>query len=324
MLMVSAGMTFICSWFMTEGVKYYGSSEIKTYSDCGKKIYGSLGQVVVFAIFYVNQYCTCVSYVIFFLSILHEHFEDVEPYYFVISLIAVMVTLVLSLRSMRDISFLQSIALVSQVMALVTMMGYSLNYIQDPPFEKSYTSFDFNGLPRFFGVCTFAFEGNALSVDIYRSMENKRTDFNMSLATGLSITTFIFQVMGILLFNAYAQYTRPVVLNHLPVHDNLADTIKFLYLFGIMVGFLLQIMPIFLHFERRVNQNGWSHPTIYIYSFRAIVTMLACVAGFYAGNFATFLNLQGAVLGVLISYILPSLFFLSMLNDMSAKRDTRQ
>lgn len=77
-------------------------------------------------------------------------------------------------------------------MALVTMMGYSLNYIQDPPYEKSHTSFDFYGVPRFFGVCTFAFEGPALTIEIYRSMENKRANFNMSLALGLTIATFIF------------------------------------------------------------------------------------------------------------------------------------
>lgn len=88
---------------MTEGVKYYGHSEIKTFSDCGKKIYGNFGHVVVFTIFYVNQYCTCVSYVIFFLSILREHFEEVEPLVFLVSLIGVMVTLVLCLRSMKDI-----------------------------------------------------------------------------------------------------------------------------------------------------------------------------------------------------------------------------
>jgi hypothetical protein len=40
-------------------------------------------------------------------------------------------------------------------------------------------------------------------------MENKRSDFNMSMAMGLSIATFIFQLTGILVYQAFAQHTQP-------------------------------------------------------------------------------------------------------------------
>jgi len=97
-------------------------------------------------------------------------------------------------------------------------------------------------------------------------------------------------------------------LQHLPQHDSLADTVKFLYVSGITVGFLLQISPIFFHFDRKIAEHSYKDSLSY--GFRAVITALACLFGYYGGNFATFLNLQGAIFGTLISYILPGLFFL--------------
>ena len=85
-------------------------------------------------------------------------------------------------------------------------------------------------------------------------MENKRANFNLGLAMGLSIAVFVFQLTGILVFNAFAQYTKPILLNHLPHDDQLTHVVKFLYVTGITVGFLLQIAPIFLHFDRKITQ----------------------------------------------------------------------
>jgi Transmembrane amino acid transporter protein len=102
-----------------------------------------------------------------------------------------------------------------------------------------------------------------------------------------------------------------VLLHHLPSNDSLADTVKLLYVSGITVGFLLQIAPLFFHFDRKVAQT---QPSL-SYGFRAAITAMACIIGYYGGNFATFLNLQGAIFGTLISYVLPGLFFLQMLRD---------
>jgi len=99
--------------------------------------------------------------------------------------------------------------------------------------------------------------------------------------------------------------------------------VKFLYVTGITVGFLLQIAPIFLHFDRKIAEVkclSEKVTQVFIYLFRASITAIACVIGFYSGNFATFLNLQGALLGTLISYILPAMFFLRMLSDAREKR----
>lgn len=51
---------------------------------------------------------------------------------------------------------------------------------------------------------------------------------------------------------------------------------------------------------------------------------MTCLLGFVAGDFSTFLNLQGALVGTLISYVLPCLFFLKVSTLVRAMRQAEQ
>lgn len=53
---------------------------------------------------------------------------------------------------------------------------------------------------------------------------------------------------------------------------------------------------------------------------RGALAIMTCFMGFIAGDFSTFLNLQGALVGTLISYVLPCLFFLKMTTYVRAMR----
>ena len=53
---------------------------------------------------------------------------------------------------------------------------------------------------------------------------------------------------------------------------------------------------------------------------RGALAIVTCLLGFVAGDFSTFLNLQGALVGTLISYILPCLFFLRVTTYVRAMR----
>ena len=59
-------------------------------------------------------------------------------------------------------------------------------------------------------------------------------------------------------------------------------------------------------------------------ALRGALAILTCLLGFVAGDFSTFLNLQGALVGTLISYVLPCLFFLRVTTYVRAMRYTAQ
>lgn len=64
------------------------------------------------------------------------------------------------------------------------------------------------GVPYFFGICIFAFEGNTVTLEIYEKMEHKKRDFTKALALGIGFASFLFMTTGILFYNAYGQFTR--------------------------------------------------------------------------------------------------------------------
>ena len=71
---------------------------------------------------------------------------------------------------MKVISILQVVALITLFSALVILYYDAFDLIADPKFDKTYTAVNFGGLPYFFGVSCFAFEGSGLTIDIYNSL----------------------------------------------------------------------------------------------------------------------------------------------------------
>ena len=108
---------------------------------------------------------------------------------------------------MKMISYLQFIALASLLVAITMVWITALDMISTPIFERTYNEFNIKGIPFFFGICCFAFEGNTVTLEIYRKMENKRQDFTKALGLGLAIATALFMLTGILFYHAFAQYT---------------------------------------------------------------------------------------------------------------------
>ena len=208
----------------------------------------------------------------------------------------------------------------------------SINNINKPKFEKTFKSFDFKGVPYFFGICTFAFEGNTVTLEIYSAMRGEKKNFSKALALGIGMATFLFMMIGTLFYNAYGQYTQAQFIGNLEPEEWETYLVKALYGIGVTSGFLLQIAPLFNLFDDFIF-NGTSHDDIDEIDpenarrlkycsilLRGVLAILTCVIGFIAGNFSTFLNLQGALVGTLISYVLPCLFFQKVTTYVRAMR----
>ena len=110
---------------------------------------------------------------------------------------------------MKGINWLQTVALFVIGAAVARVWITCMDNISSPPFEKHYIQMDWYGVPYFFGICCFAFEGNTVTLEIYRGMEHRRRDFNKALGFGLAFATGLFQLTGIFFYRAFAQYTGP-------------------------------------------------------------------------------------------------------------------
>ena len=95
----------------------------------------------------------------------------------------------------------------SLLIAVTSVWIGTIQQIQTPTFERTFKSFDLKGVPYFFGICCFAFEGNTVTLEIYSKMQHKKRNFTKALALGIGVATFLFMMTGILFYNAYAQFT---------------------------------------------------------------------------------------------------------------------
>ena len=106
--------------------------------------------------------------------------------------------------------------------------------------------------------------------------------------------------------------------------------VKILYAIGVTSGYILQIAPLFNLFDKylfsELDQQDIADPErarrLHNLSLvlRGTLAVITCLLGFVAGDFSTFLNLQGALVGTFISYILPCFFFLKVTTYVRAMR----
>ena len=129
MLAVNALLSFVCCWFLTEAQKFYGSGQIRTFGDLSQKCFGTTGYLFVTTMYYLNQFCICVSYAIFFLGTISVYFQHRDPHYTLLLLMLVLAPLAMILRSMKAIQYLQTVALTSILLAIFSVMITSLDFI---------------------------------------------------------------------------------------------------------------------------------------------------------------------------------------------------
>jgi len=62
------------------------------------------------------------------------------------------------------------VALTSLVIAIFSVWATTIEHIESPTFQRHFKSFDIKGVPYFFGIVCFAFEGNTVTLEIYSKM----------------------------------------------------------------------------------------------------------------------------------------------------------
>lgn len=72
------------------------------------------------------------------------------------------------LQSMKQISYISIVAVGSICVALIYILYTDLLEISNPLFDKTYIFIDMSGIPYFFGIASFMYEGNALALEIYQ------------------------------------------------------------------------------------------------------------------------------------------------------------
>lgn len=104
--------------------------------------------------------------VIIFQNVFNDYDTDFK-YYFYIGSIFLLVPLSF-LESMKAMSYISILAMVFITIGLSYVLITDCIEIANPSFEKTYIWWNPAGIPYFFGVANFMFEGIALVIEIYQ------------------------------------------------------------------------------------------------------------------------------------------------------------
>lgn len=75
-------------------------------------------------------------------------------------------------ESMKHVSYISITAMFSIGLALTYIIVSDIEEINYPTHDKTLNLVNFEGIPYFFGIAMFMFEGNAISIEIYHQMED--------------------------------------------------------------------------------------------------------------------------------------------------------
>ena len=68
---------------------------------------------------------------------------------------------------MKYISYISLIAMASIAYALLYIIMTDIEERASPTLDKTLSMFNFSGIPYFYGIASFMFEGNAVQLEIY-------------------------------------------------------------------------------------------------------------------------------------------------------------
>ena len=205
-------------------------------------------------------------------------------------LIVVLVPLGIMLRLIGGVYYLQGVAMTTLMIALILLYSAAFQMIAVPQFEKHYTSYNFAGVPYFFGVVCFAFEGNCHTIENYVKMKEKK-DFPKAIGLAIALVTALYQFTGIFLYQAFAQFTQPKLLESLNPNFQTTWIIKVLYAIGMSAGFMQHFVPLFSIFDGIELAEDKTDSLYKSYLFRVIIAMFIAVAGYKVRDFGTYINL---------------------------------
>jgi solute carrier family 36 (proton-coupled amino acid transporter) len=136
------------------------------------------------------------------------------------------------------------IAMLSIIYAMIHILVTDIGEIITPTKEKTLMFSNLAGLPYFYGIASFMFEGNAVQLDIYSQMEYSEKNFTASLGNALLFATGLIVLLGSLSYSAFGQYTESLILMNLKP-TTLTYVVWIFYSIGILCSYCLMVTPTF-------------------------------------------------------------------------------
>ncbi|XP_022746793.1 amino acid transporter AVT1C-like [Durio zibethinus] len=291
---------------------------LETYPDIGQAAFGTAGRIAVSIILYMELYAACVEYIILEADNLSSlfpnahislgRFELNSPRLFALmSTLAVLPTV--WIRDLSVLSYLSAGGVVASILVVFCLFWVGL--VDQVGFHNDGTKLNLSTLPVAVGLYGFCYQGHAVFPNIYTSMA-KPNQFPSVLSVCFVICSLLCAGTAIMGYIMFGEATESQFTLNMP-KDLIASKIAaWTTVVNPFTKYALTLSPVAMSLEELIPASHLnSH--IYVILIRTSLVISTLIVGLIIPFFGLVMSLIGSLFTMLLSLILPSACYLSIL-----------
>jgi len=281
------------------------------YTDIGFAALGVPGRILIEIALLISQIGFCCAYLIFISENLSSTFPSIEKHKW----LGLMLPFLFLLTLIKDLSKFAIFSLFAQVSNLLAfMIVYWFDFQHLHLAQVDPKEFSFDGLPYYFSVAIYCFEGAGMILSLEESLSiDVREKFKTYLTNTIIGITILYITFGAAGYLSYGKDTRDIITLNLPndAGFNFALLVKGCLCVSLFFTYPIMLFPVFSILEKKLSVSG----TFYSTCLRLFVVLLTGLVVVKVPNFGELMALVGASCCTLLAFIMPALCHLVLFRD---------
>jgi len=278
-----------------------------TFGDVGQYTFGSIGKYAVNFAIISSQIGFCCAYVMFIAKNLNSMIPHIPVAVF--SIIYFPVFMLLSwLRNIKYLAPTSVFANFSLLFAATVILYYGFSHIV---WEHHYPALNVSGVPTFFGIAVFGFEGINLALPIHASMKNPKR-YGRVLDIALVVVGTMYIAFGSLGYICFGEKTQSIITLNLPGSAAIVYVVKVALILELTFSYPIQLFPVSTICEAGMFSENAPNKLVMSSLFRTALVALTVGIAIIIPHFDLFTALIGAFSNSLVTFIFPPIFLLAL------------
>jgi len=284
-----------------------GSHDIN-YSDLGFAAFGITGRMVIDLSLLTSQLGFCCAYLIFISENLHTYLPHIEKNVFLLLLLPPLFLLTL-VKDLSRFAVFSLFAQVSNIFAFTVVYWFDFQHLHLAQVHPK--EFSLSGLPYFFSVAIYCFEGAGMILSLEQSLASEvRAQFKSYFVSTILCITTLYITFGAAGYLSYGPATRDIITLNLPSKGgfNAAMLVKSCLCFSLFFTYPIMLFPVTAILEKKMASLPVTlAPSTTFIALRFLIVIATGLIVVKVPNFGQLMALVGASCCTLLAFIMPAL-----------------
>ena len=252
-----------------------------------------------------------------------------HPHFYAFGFSIVLLPVIFQKR-LRNIGKFSLVILIFTLISILLIIYICVEIIKQPlkvsnkeydlklkPVDKKIDYWNLPSLPMFCSAMMNIFEGNQQILNLYSEADKPQDFFRILCTLFIVMLVFLAILAGMLGYFAFGNSCDSIILLNLPNNSKLATISKLFYCLTIMGSFVIVVQPVFYVMERSLwySKIFKTQENSKFYMFRTLLVFLVISVSFIFPDLNLVLTLGGAVLGTIMTIVVPIMFYNKAYSD---------